>query len=285
VQPLKLLPLGLVFIGACGSSSGPQPKSNSQPFSQITQASSTTQAELGVVEWWTTITPHGVMNIGGMDASHSERVEFITDATKLMLRGSHGTFEMDLDGDKVVSSNFGNAGARRTLDLMKMDLTPSDAAPSAAVSPASVSAGELHPTNDPCPKDPNGRPAKGSLIEDCSSLFHGDCDMDRFHACMNDSGSLKATYVDQALDSTNCANSLACERYYTERIAKWKKDFHNDKCDECAPQWLSTPDKLLNCPESAWDHNDDAYFMGWYDYNYCRPRIESCLSGCLTRQA
>jgi hypothetical protein len=273
---LKLLPLGLVFIGACGRttdapqppSSGSQPKTNPQAFSQITQASSTTRAELGVVAWWTTITPDGFLNIGGMDASHWERVEFITAATKLMLRDSHGTFEMDLDGDKVVSSTFVPAGARRTLDLMKMDLTPSDPAPSAAVSPASVSAGELHPT-DACPT--------GSLMEDCSSLFDDeDCDKDRFRACMHDSGSLKAANIDLARDTAlgYCKTPTGCAPDYSH-ITEWKSNFfRTDHCDWCAYQWRSTPDELLNCPDSAWDYNPNSGLFGLGIYNYCRPRIK-----------
>jgi hypothetical protein len=294
MQPLKLLPLGLVLLGACGSTpnathppgSNPQPSSDPQPFSQITQASSTTQAELGVVAWWSTITPDGVLNIGGMDASQSERVEFIADATSLKLRDPQGTFETDLDGDKVVSSTFGDAGAQHTLALMKADLAPSDAAPSAAVSAASVSAGELHPTDNSCPK--------GSLIEDCSSLFYGDCDKNRFQACMHDSGSLKAANFDFAqasapgqlcYDGTLNPVPHPCAPV-RDTIDKWTNNFHGwkgcevdpisdscDYCDHCATQWLSTPSQLLNCPDSAWDHNPNAYLFGWGVYNYCRPRI------------
>jgi hypothetical protein len=276
VQRLKLLPLGLVFIGACGSTPDAThpPGSDPQPFSEITQASSTTQAELGVVAWWSTITPDGVMNIGGIDATQSERVGFIADGTKLMLRDSHGTFEMDLDGDKVVSSTFGNAGARRTLDLMKMDLTSSDAAPSAAVSPASVSAGELHPTDDACPLPP------GSLLEDCSSLFYGDCDKDRFKDCMHDSGSLKAANIDKARESKGAPDCVSypgvpsgCTTAH-DQIKQWQDAFASDGCYMCAPQWNSTPSDLLNCPDSAWDYNPNAGLFGWGVYNYCRPRIK-----------
>jgi hypothetical protein len=207
------------------------------------------------------------MDIGGVDASQSVRVEFIADATRVMLRDAHGTFELDLAGDKVVSSTFGDAGAQRTLELMRADLAPSDAAPGAAVSPASVPAGDLHPTDNACPT--------GSLIEDCSDLFYGQCDKGRFQDCMHDIGSAKAARVDGTLAAARgeCTIAWSCDHYMRETEDWMMRARQEDSCPDCSGQWHTLPSSLWSdCPDSAWDYNGDAYW-GFGKYNYCRLRV------------
>jgi hypothetical protein len=205
------------------------------------------------------------MNIGGADASHSVRVEFISDPTKRMLRDPHGTYEMDLVGDKVVSSTFGDAGPRRTLELLKMDFTAWAAAPSSAVSPSSLSAGQLYPTDEACPT--------GSLVATCGALLHGYCNGSRLNECQKDSGSLAAAMS----DSAECGDfDLAPQCWFTGRdIAHWNNNLLVDDCNACADQWHLTPSYIGNCTKPDYTRDDNAYYEGWGVFDYCRFRTQS----------
>jgi hypothetical protein len=199
MPPLKFLPLGLVFIGAssaCGSApdTPPPPAApDPQPFTRTTQASPTTQAELGVVQWWAVYDPNGDMSIGGLDASNTVRVAFNTSPTQFVLEDAHGPFEIDLDGTKVSSTFNGNEGALRTLALIQMDLAPPDAN-GANATPASTSAtadfGQLHLTG-------TGACGEGKFLVNCKQPLI-DCSDAKKVKCMDDAGGLANAKASQA---------------------------------------------------------------------------------------
>jgi hypothetical protein len=85
IAPLTVV--GAIMLG-CGSHSGSHgstssaPAADPQPFTRITQASPTTQAELGVVQWWAVYDPSGLMSIGGLDTSNTVVVAFNSSPTQ-----------------------------------------------------------------------------------------------------------------------------------------------------------------------------------------------------------
>jgi hypothetical protein len=283
ISALLLLPP--LCIAACGSD--PQaattpPAANPQPFSVSTQASSTTQAELGVVTWSTTQTRDGVMVISGMDASKAARVVFATNPTQRLLKDPNGMFWREVDGNKVLSDTPLSAGAQRTLELMKMDLTPSAVAPPSAVNTTSASGGQLHPTDDACSK------GGGGLVENCPSLFHGKCNRSRFDDCMEYSGSVAAAVAnDSSYACSHCTQGdgpmaySECAQLGCSFPQEWigRDDMATHGCYDCAPQWLITKDTLDNCP--AWSEVDHTMWKigNLWTFNLgkdqiCLPRIQ-----------
>jgi hypothetical protein len=163
----KRLPFALILVTACSSSppdSSTQPTPDEKPIAMIMKASSATQAELGVVEWWVVQSPNGVNAVGGVDAQRAIRVELMSDDTRSKLRTPHGTFDMVMDkpgGARLPAS------AHRVLSLLWSDVAPPDANPTP---PA------LNPASFPPPPDgplqihgcPNG---PGALVGTCKSLI------------------------------------------------------------------------------------------------------------------
>jgi hypothetical protein len=252
VGRLRALPATSLLLAACGSQpdAAPTPPPHPQPFSQITRASSTTQAELGVVQWWTTHYPDGVMAIGGVD-SQSVRVEYVTGPAFSLLRGPHGTFAMVRDGDRVVANTFaGNAEAGRTLELMGRDLAPSSADSASKARPASVAAARLHlATDPPCPN--------GTLIEKCSSLLQNpNCNGDKLRACEKDSGAYASASDQRDYDcgyggEEDQPHNMGICHAAEGPVTKAKTAFDNDKCGDCAGTWGVDPQHLLKCPDNG----------------------------------
>jgi hypothetical protein len=253
-----------------------------------------------VVQWWAIHDPDaGNMSIGGLDASNTVRVVFNSSPTESILQDAHGTFEIDFDGTKVVSSTFnGNPVALRTLALIQLDLAPSDANAMPASTSAPADFGQLHLT------DTAGSCPKGSLIADCPELFYGQCPKSTFNTCMHDSGSMAAAKADidactvdwssggkeynQAMaDGLACHNTTTmtgtCSSMWSpaEWIAYnlaqctgdadnapslWWKRLKEHGCFECASQWLVTT--MTSCQE--W--RDIDFFVG--HTNTCLPTAQ-----------
>jgi hypothetical protein len=233
-----------------------------------------------VVQWWAVYDPSGDISIGGLDTSNTVRVAFNSSPTQWILQDRHGTFEIDIDGTKVVSSTFaGNAGALRTLALIKMDLAPSTNTTTANNS-APAALGQLHPadTKASCPR--------GSLIQDCSQLFFGNCSKEKFNTCMDDAGSLAmaeadinacladwspggASYLKALQDSKTelpCSYHPECfdqtityqQSECLKNIGNWSEEnppstwqnrLKAHGCRDCVDQWHMRPDTLLKCPQ------------------------------------
>jgi hypothetical protein len=261
VSAVLLLPP--LCIASCGSDPQPAatpPAANPQPFSMSTQASSTTQAELGVVTWSTTQTSDGVMVISGVDASNAPRVVFATNPTQRLLKDPNGLFWREVDGNKVLSDIPPNAGAERTLELIKMDLTPSDVAPPSTVNTTSVPGGQLHPTNDHCSR------GGGGLVENCPSLFSGKCNKSTFDDCMRYSGSVAAAVAnDSSYACSHCPQGTIgpdsqCAQLGCSFPQEWigRDDMKTHGCYDCAPHWLTTADTLDHCP--SWSRVDHTWW-------------------------
>jgi hypothetical protein len=219
------------------------------PFAQITQASTTTQRELGVVAWWTIQNPNGNMALAGVDASQAIRVEFIVGAVKTELRTPNGTFDIISDGNTVRSNTIaGNAGALRTLELLKADLAQSRTTAAGTVNASSVGVGQLHPTDTPTGCQ------KGAMVESCPSLFSGDCSEIDYHVCQVLSGNL-------SLDAAQAASQGKTfdpknDYYYNSLYSP------NYRCYEskCLTQWHIGLSDLLNCQDRETLYNGNRAF-------------------------
>jgi hypothetical protein len=293
---------------ACGTShdSAPPTESDAQPFTRVTPASSATQAERGVVQWIAIYNPNGEMSVGGADASNIVRVAFNARPNQSILQDANGTFEIDLDGTKVVSSTFnGNAAALRTLELIAMDLAPSDdTSPPAATSRPAVF-GQLH-LNDTTTLDDGC--TKGDLVAGCARLFHDNCMKDKFDDCMHDSGSLAAAQArtDACLANwspggnawkhyqvthgdafgndviisyrtdegaikdgrQNCIDNVNVLGF-SNPASDWRNRLNDHGCYGCATQWLITRDTLEKCTHPT------RVSHWFYGEDICQPTIQT----------
>jgi hypothetical protein len=263
---------------ACGSAPGaaPSPVAD-QSFVRITQASPTTQSELGVVQWWAIYDPNGDMAICGLDASNSFRIAFVSTATRTRLQEPHGTFQIAFEGNRVVSNSFvGNVGALRTLALIKMDLTPPGATTAPADKPASTSVAELHPTDTSC--------EVGSLVADCTDLLYGKgkCNGYVFANCTHDAGSLAASQADKTACLSSGGSEEKCNRNTTviipylvemdNSVSAWQDQLKADGCsDDCERYWRMKPGTLLNC--TPHDTSGWSEWIGAHK-NECQPTIQ-----------
>jgi hypothetical protein len=301
------LPLPLATIGAstaCGSAHDAAPPAaaapDPQPFIRTTQASPATKAELGVTQWWAVYDPSGRTSVGGLDASNTLRVAFNSSPTQWILQDTHGTFEIDVDGTKVVSSTFdGNAGALRTLALIKMDLAPSNATTTPADTSAATDFGPLHLT------DTSGGCPKGTLIADCAQLFDEKCSWSKFDNCMHDAGSLASTQSDISacvadwspagndyaeLQSGGCGTIATPACFHPDwtaasqvrlcldgangtvnRPSYWQGQLNEHGCfdPQCEAQWHIGPETLLNCPQV-----DHFSFVWLLHVDTCTPVVQ-----------
>jgi hypothetical protein len=271
----KRLPFAVILITACSSSSPPdsstQPTSDEKPIAMIMKASSATQAELGVVEWWVVESPNGVNAIGGVDAQRAIRVELMSDDTRSKLRTPHGTFDMVMDkpgGARLPVS------AQRVLSLLWSDVAPPDANPTPpALRPASVPFPlQVHPTDRPCP---NGR---GALVGTCKSLIATCNDVTFLARCAGDATNI---LQGRKLMQQHCVNSpwpSACggDRSGVEKaMGDLLKDNGEGEdqgkgvnCYKCLPDWGYSSDSLLGCPNVNPDNiSVDAEFP----FNNCNP--------------
>jgi hypothetical protein len=278
-----VLPLALYLI-ACSTSqnSAPSTESADQPFSRITQASSTTQAELGVTTWVATHSPEGAMAIAGADASGSFRIVYVSNATQSALRTPEGTFEIVLDGDKVRSNTLARSpGALRTLELIGADLAPSGASASSATSPAAVPLGQLHTTDNSdilFREDGCQESMSGSLTQKCVPLvaYCGKANDDdqsedwsaAFHRCMHSAGTMEQAKSDWDRFCTGGPNQGSPKFCNDTRgeISKQSGGLGSDHCFRCATDvWLISPDLLLHCPHV----NSTETWMGLGVYHSC----------------
>jgi hypothetical protein len=254
----------------------------------------------------TIYSPDGELSVGGMDASNIIRVAYDALPNQSILHDVNGTFEIDFDGTKVVSSTFnGNAAAVRTLELIAMDLAPSgDTSPPAATSRPAVF-GKLHLDDTKTLDDGCG---VGDLASGCARLFHDDCSKDKFDDCMHDSGSLvvaqsktdaclvpwlpggrawkyyQVTHGDAMGNDviisykTDDAKIAAGQKECTDNVGFWGQSNHPDDwrnrlksagCSACADQWRISPDILTNCPHHT---------RGWHwldgEQDVCQPTIQ-----------
>jgi hypothetical protein len=199
------------------------------------------------------------MVISGTDASNAARVVFATNPTQRLLKDPNGLFWREVDGNKVLSNTPLNAGAERTLELIKMDLNSFGRSTAVDLNTTSVPGGQLHPTNDPCSK------GGGGLVENCPSLFYGKCNKSTFDNCMKSLGQMAAAEAYNN-SSWRCASPPEIgvrwredlELYDTQNHCMYGKEedgrptMNKYGCYDCAPQWLVTPDTI--CP--SWSEVD-----------------------------
>jgi hypothetical protein len=250
--------LGASFFACGGESNQPsQPGTPSdggahtQSFAAMTQASSTTSAELGVVAWWTIADPNFGIAVLGVDASKDLRVEFDSTPTWSGLADATGTFKVVFNGDKVSSNTlFGNPHAMRTLDLINWDLAPPSAGAPPAVKPMSASpTGSLRPTDTQCP------PSQGQLVGGGCPLVCTGANGDELLAQCK--AQANAAY-DQATDATSHACWYGTQQQCDAARAAVlnKEQWVKNNCNGCGAVWgLSADDIIERCtlsPAGFW---------------------------------